>query len=239
MESAKTKIHLTQNELKIFAAASMLIDHIGAELLPQLRILRILGRLAFPLFAYFIFEGCHYTHSKGKYFANLFGLGLICVAVYYIYSGELYGNVLITFSLSCCIIFSIKYLREKIENGNTTDQIFASALTCVSVLVSCAICRLITVDYGFFGVMLPVFPEIFRSIPQNKLSPRIMSVTGLTVGLILLSFSLRGTQYFSLLTIPLLALYDGTRGKHRLKYFFYIFYPAHLLIIGLVSMLIG
>ena len=48
------------------------------------------------------------------------------------------------------------------------------------------------------------------------------------VGLILLSWDLKGIQIWSLLALPLLMLYSGRRGKWNMKYFFYIFYPAHL-----------
>ena len=55
---------LSNDRLKIIAAAAMLIDHIGAYLLPQVRILRIIGRIAFPIFAFMIAEGCRYTKNK-------------------------------------------------------------------------------------------------------------------------------------------------------------------------------
>ncbi len=80
----------TQNQLKVIAAVFMAADHIGAELFPQLDILRIIGRLSFPIFAFFIYEGCKYTHSKPKYLARIFLLGFLCVAGYYVYAGEIY-----------------------------------------------------------------------------------------------------------------------------------------------------
>lgn len=58
----------TQNQLKTIAAISMLIDHVGLTFFPELRILRILGRLAFPIFSFFVYEGFVYTRSKSRYF---------------------------------------------------------------------------------------------------------------------------------------------------------------------------
>ena len=58
------KIGLTNNQLKIIAMISMLIDHIGLQMFPDLLIFRIIGRLAFPIFAYMIAEGCFYTKNK-------------------------------------------------------------------------------------------------------------------------------------------------------------------------------
>ena len=59
---------LTGNHLKLIAAFAMLLDHVGILLFPQIRLLRILGRLAYPIFAFMIAEGCRYTKNKLRYF---------------------------------------------------------------------------------------------------------------------------------------------------------------------------
>lgn len=61
---------LTKNQLKILAMVCMTIDHIGAMLFPQAVWLRVIGRLAFPLFSYCIAEGCRYTRNKARYFGQ-------------------------------------------------------------------------------------------------------------------------------------------------------------------------
>ena len=94
-----TKIGINRNVLKIIAAISMFIDHLGYEVYPDMEILRIIGRLAYPIFAYFIYEGCKYTRNRLRYFLQVFLLGMICFAAYYIYSKEVYGNIQLTFSL--------------------------------------------------------------------------------------------------------------------------------------------
>ncbi|MBR6552622.1 MAG: hypothetical protein IKT89_07260, partial [Clostridia bacterium] len=66
------KFGLTNNQLKIIAMFSMLLDHIGKVLLPQYPILQIIGRLAFPIFAFMIAEGCFYTKNKTRYFLTIF-----------------------------------------------------------------------------------------------------------------------------------------------------------------------
>ena len=55
---------LSGNALKIIAAISMVIDHVGLMFFPTLKILRIIGRLAYPIFAFMIAEGCYYTKNK-------------------------------------------------------------------------------------------------------------------------------------------------------------------------------
>ena len=68
---------LTGNQLKIFALIAMTLDHIGLELLPQYPFLRIIGRLAFPLFAYMIAEGCRYTKNRTRYLLCIASMGLV------------------------------------------------------------------------------------------------------------------------------------------------------------------
>ena len=71
-DSKMKKISLTNNQLKIIAMLAMLSDHIGKVLLPQYQILQIIGRLAFPIFAFMIAEGCFYTKNKVRYFLTVF-----------------------------------------------------------------------------------------------------------------------------------------------------------------------
>ena len=87
------------------------------------------------------------------------------------------------------------------------------------------------IDYGLWGVLLPVFIYLGRDQKEKLL------LTG--AGLVLLALSFTGTtQWFSLLTLPLLALYNGQRGKRQMKYFFYVYYPLHLAVIYGISLLI-
>ena len=76
----------------------MLIDHVGVALLPQLEILRVIGRLSFPIFAYMIAEGCRYTKNRVRYFGTLAGFAIVCQTANYIATGSLYQCILITFS---------------------------------------------------------------------------------------------------------------------------------------------
>ena len=63
---------ISGNALKFLAAAAMLVDHIGLILFPKIFVLRAIGRLAFPLFAYMIAEGCRYTRHKARYLLLIF-----------------------------------------------------------------------------------------------------------------------------------------------------------------------
>lgn len=68
---------ISRTGLKGLAAASMVVDHVGVVLLPQLWLLRCVGRLAFPIYAFFLAQGFRYTKSRAKYLARLAGFALL------------------------------------------------------------------------------------------------------------------------------------------------------------------
>ena len=101
--------------LKIIAAAAMLADHTGLILFPSNEMLRVIGRLAFPIYAYFIAEGFRYTRNRHMYFLRIFLLGFLCQIVYYIADRSLYLGVLITFSLSIIVMAFVDKLKKAIR----------------------------------------------------------------------------------------------------------------------------
>ena len=239
------RIHrgLTANSLKLIAAASMFIDHLGMMVFPGVPILRIMGRLAFPIFAYFIFIGCQYTHAKGKYFLRLFFLGLFCMGVYYLIFRKIAANILITFSMSMVLIYAIQLVEKTSQDAakRLFPVVGASILTVVLILVVYAICAYIPVDYGFIGVLVPVLAELCAVFwPKYARRAQPLHVTpmlvGFALGLLLLALRLRGTQYYALASLLLLVLYNGTTGRLRLQSFFYFFYPLHFLPIWLLTL---
>lgn len=219
---------LSGNALKLLAALFMTIDHIGVILFPRVLILRIIGRLAMPIFAFMIAEGCKYTRNRRKYFGMVFGLGLLCQIVYYFFDGSMYLSILITFSLSILTIYALQDLRKK--NTALSGVVFLCTVFTLWLLN-----LFFTIDYGFWGCMLPVFPALVHGTKYDTV-PVNTALLGL--GLIPLSISLGDIQIFSLLALPLLFAYTGKRGKGNLKYFFYIFYPVHLAVLqGIAELL--
>ena len=104
---------LTGNQLKIIAMITMTLDHIGAELFPQVLWLRIVGRLAMPIFAFMIAEGCRHTRSPLRYLGTLAAFAAVCQAVYFFAMGSLYMCILVTFSMSVGLILLLKKAEEK------------------------------------------------------------------------------------------------------------------------------
>lgn len=227
------KIGLSNNQLKIIAMIAMLIDHIGAYLFPEVMILRIIGRLAFPIFVFMIAEGCFYTKNRLKYLLHLLILGLGCQVVYFFFMDSLYMGILITFSLSIITIYAIDYYLE----NKSLISIILMFITILGVSYLTGVLPSIykehdyMFDYGIIGVFTPVF------IYYSKF--KLIKLITLAILLILLSVYYDTPQIlYSLVSIPLLLLYNNTRGKYKLKYLFYIFYPLHLIIIYLIGLLI-
>ena len=207
------------NALKIIAMISMLIDHIGVILLDNYEPFRIIGRLAFPIYAYLIVEGCKHTNNRLFYLLRIFSLGVLCQGVFYFVSQSLYLNILLTFSVSIMMI----YLLQSAKKNSIITVIFLIAI--VALWTGCN--RLLTYgiefDYGFLGIMLPVI----IALSDNRKEKVILTFSAL----FLLSQVMGGTQIWSLLSVIPILLYNGRRGKLKLKNFFYLFYPLHLAIL--------
>lgn len=122
---------LTNNQLKIIAMISMALDHIGLILFPQFRIFRILGRIAFSIFAYMIAEGCRYTQNRAKYLAVIAAMGVAFQLVYFFLLGDLYQGILVTFSLAIIAIYSIEGLFRSHGIGKRLLSLAALAFVAV------------------------------------------------------------------------------------------------------------
>ena len=242
----ENKLPLSGNMLKILAAIFMTVDHIGLLFFPTEMIFRIIGRLAFPIFAFMIAEGARYTRHRLRYFLSIFVLGVICQIVYFVTSESLYMCILITFSLSLIMLFTLKDLKIAIfkEKKSIADIAARVALFVLAVTVAYLTCSFLEVDYGFAGALLPVFASIFDfrgvNIPEKFKFLDKLYIRVLTFGAGLLLHALVSDlkiQIYALYALILLFLYSGERGKYNMKYFFYIFYPVHLVVLYAILML--
>lgn len=224
---------LTNNQLKIIALVSMTIDHIGTAMFPDVQILRIIGRLAFPIFAYMIAEGCKYTRNRKRYVTVIAVEALICQLVFFAVEKSLYMNIFVTFTLSIFLIFlADKALKSKKASYYVTVAVCLLLLYCAcEILPKKLAFNDFDIDYGFFGVITPAVIYFAREEKQTKIS-----VVALMC--ILLGLRYGDIQYYSLLSVLPLLFYNGERGKLKLKYFFYAYYPLHLAVIYLVSLII-
>ena len=223
---------LSNNQLKLIALVTMTVDHVGMILFPQVQWLRIVGRLAFPIYAYMIAEGCRYTRHMGKYLGTMALLALGCQIVDFLVQGSLYQGILVTFSLSIGLIWLLQMAKKK----RTFLWIALGALGFAGAYWFCEILPGLLpdtdfhVDYGFIGVLVPVAVYLGRSTQEKLLF--------LALALWSLSYRLGDVQWLCLLAVPLLALYNGQRGKYPMKWLFYIYYPVHLAAIYGISFLL-
>lgn len=227
----------------------MLTDHFGLMFFPFVPIYRIIGRLAFPIFAFMIAEGTKYTRNRSRYFFNIFILGAVCQAVYFFLSPDwLYMNILLTFSVSILLIYILDLVKAEMFSKSMKPMrlicftfLFISAL--IAVYLINTLPKEFLFDYGFAGFTLPLLVSLFdfkrTEAPDSlkKLDCIPVKVVALGIGLILFCLDVGSIQWYSLVAIIPLLMYSGKRGKYNLKYFFYIFYPLHLVLLAGILLL--
>ena len=239
--TAKKVACLTSNHLKLIGALAMVLDHMGVIFFPQLLIFRILGRLAFPIFAYLIVEGCRYTSHKLRYFLRMAGLATVCQVGYGVYSGDWRElNVLVTFSIAILLIYILQWLANSfLFGGRVIECVLSTALLALALVGVVLLDEWVDLDYGAVGCILPLFAALPYAFLKTGKQAKWQSLLLFGVGLALLSLADGGVQPACLAVLPLLALYSGERGKWRSKYFFYVFYPVHLLVLQGVALLVA
>ncbi len=220
---------LTNNQLKMVAMIAMTCDHVGVMLFPQATALRLIGRLAFPVYGYMIGEGCRHTGNMPKYLGMLAALAVLCQSVYFFAVGSVYQCVIVTFTLS---VICILLLKNAMDRGTGVAWMLAGAgfllvFFVTEVLPGILVGMDFGVDYGFWGVLLPVGVYFGKDRRQRLGFAALI--------LVLLSLGAWRGQWFSLLSLPLLWLYNGRRGKWSIKWLFYFYYPAHLVAIQVIA----
>lgn len=246
--------------LKYLAALFMLVDHadiifhlmgqwVGPEnLLYYLP--RILGRLAFPIFAYLVAEGCRRTHYFPRYLLRLGIFAAVSQLPYLLALQTLGGSVILTFFLAAAAIYGFQRLSQR-EDASP-------ALAVLPLLGACVLALLLRVDYGFPGVLL-----VFALYLCGEDRRRLLLYTAVGMALLYLVYQplagvltlpvllpelildyLAQTMPFCLLctagaeaSLLLLARYGGRLGVQN-KWFFYWFYPLHLLALWGIKLLI-
>lgn len=194
----------------------MALDHTGAVLYPSQIWLRCLGRIAFPIFCFLIVEGFFHTHDVRRYMGRLGVFALISEIPYDLaFRGVpleyAHQNVFFTLLIGIGMMILLERNREW-------------PVKAVILLLAMWLAVLIRSDYNFRGILLIFVFYIFHE-------SRWLAVTAGG----LWNFLYQGViQKYGVLSVLPLALYNGERGR-KMKYFFYIFYPAHLLLLYGIS----
>jgi hypothetical protein len=236
------------NTIKLIAILAMTIDHITwlvfpgypAELLPLL--LHAIGRITCPIMCYFVAEGYYYTKSIQKYTSRLFFFAIISHFAYIFASGDFvdwrsfipfyYGNVLNQTSVMWPLAWGLVMLRvvnsQRIRTGFKIPLIL---LICLITFPS---------DWSCIASLCILAFGTNRGDLKKQMFWMILYV-GLYAGVYFFALDkIYGLlQLCVVLSIPVIAQYNGQRGRFNriMKWGFYVYYPLHLLIIGLIQWL--
>lgn len=228
---------MTTFHIKIIAIVTMVIDHVGLFFFPHLLWPRIIGRIAFPLFAWLIANGARHTRDMRAYGVRLFALALVSqipftLANLQIGGSLFYLNVVFTLFLGLVAIYALQMLRHP-------------ALKVSAVLVLALIANVIHADYGAAGVLSIAAFYIFfdRKLLLILSQAVILGILPIIVSYLeyVLKMSLSlvyiGSVFeaFSLISLGFILLYNGQLGI-RANMLFYYFYPIQyvLLYIGVL-----
>jgi hypothetical protein len=213
-------------EIKIIAIITMIIDHIGLFFFPHIFILRVIGRLSFPLFAWLIANGAVHTKNIIAYAIRLFLFALISQMPFLYANRQItpaFGGLNVIFTLFLGLVVIIVMKKTSRKNFWLLATIIASAIADVSHM-----------DYGAVGVLSIISFYLF----YNKFDKMIVSQTLLLFILPYLMFFLEifyrlhlsfyymdsDYEFFGIFSLFFIAIYNKKQG-HKLKYLFYCFYP--------------
>lgn len=216
---------ISRTGLKGLAAATMVVDHVGVALLPQLWLLRCVGRLAFPIYAFFLAQGFRYTKSRAKYLARLAGFALLSEIPFdYMVYGQAFvwqgQNVMFTLALALLALACL-------EKGGWW---MTGAVAC------CLAAEALRTDYGSFGVLLPV--TSFYLWPRGK---GLWALVFLAMCWLWRFAPIPGApvpmEALGVAAALPLALYHGGRGTEGpvVRWGFYAVYPLHMGVLALIA----
>ena len=204
---------MTGFQLKLLAMLAMTADHIGAVFFPEIPLLRWIGRMAMPVLCFFIGEGLRHTRSPRRYLLRLTGFALLSELPFDLafYGGIEWGhqNAYFTLALGLLALWAI-------QSRGMEGWLLALTAALAAELLGC--------DYGMYGVLLILLLDRFHRARSEQLA---------AAALLNLAFFGLQTQTLSLIALPLLWLYNGKRGRDDRR-LFYLYYPAHLCVLGIL-----
>lgn len=240
---------LNSNAIKLIAILAMTVDHVAWMLFPGYQteplplIMHIIGRITCPIMCYFIAEGYHYTRDIKKYTARLFIFAVISHFAYIFgsprfssprdfipfLSGEMLNQTSVMWSLAIGLVMLRVANSEKIKSG---------ALRATLILLLCALS--FPSDWSCIASLCILAFGTNRGRPRVQMLWMIFYVAIYSIVYFFALDRIYGIlQMAVILAIPIIALYNGRRGENPtlnrvLKWAFYVYYPLHLLIIGLI-----
>lgn len=231
----------TGSTLKIVAMVTMLIDHVAAVLLTRMYltgwlgaefysvifVLRLIGRVAFPIYCFLLVEGFERTGNFKRYLLRMAAFALISEIPFDLsLTGKFFDighqNVMFTMMLGLLAMYGMKWVEEKKPFGEKKLPV-----QLVIGVVAAVIATLLNTDYSWGGVLCICAIYLFKASNTRKAL--------LGNAFLIMRSTLEVAALFS---VPLIGGYNGERGL-KLKYFFYVFYPLHLLLLYIICAIMG
>lgn len=226
------------NQLKAIAMAAMTADHLASVLFPHyptdwwILALHIAGRLAAPIFWFFVAEGYHYTHDWKKYAARLLAFAVVGHFAYNFAFGIPFIPFQTTVFNQTSVIWALLGgLLALVVHGS--ERLKPWQKTILTLLIAAAA---FCADWSSIAVMAILQMGVNRGHFKRQMAGMMAWVALYALVYALFINPVYGVlQLFVALAIPLLKRYDGTRGSWKgMKWFFYGYYPAHLVLCGLL-----
>ena len=226
---------LPQEVLKLIACITMLIDHFGAAIVPELsipyrvelyNILRIIGRISFPIYCFLLVEGMRHTRNPYKYILRL-AAGILLAEIPFDFA--LFGgwtwehqSVMVTLTLGALMILCM---------NKTENQLLKLLIILVFALGAWAL----RCDYGLWGILMintfvmaqtPLLQMACLLLIDWLIPSRHIPVFGIQMSI----------QHFAVFSMVPICLYSGRKLSHNraLQWGFYLFYPVHLLLLWMI-----
>ncbi len=246
---------ISSSTLKLIAVISMVIDHFGAGVLGRYlsmnglykmntadtasvvlwlqqnqtlytayTVMRMIGRIAFPIYCFSLVEGFEHTRNRLKYAQRLLIFALISEIPFdLLFKGKIlefgYQNVFFTLFCGLAVMMGLRWIEEHMDRKKFTTTI-ASALTAIAGM---AAAQILNTDYAAIGVACIIVLYTFRK----------KKVWQIVTGCIIFCWEITAPLAF----VPI-GFYNGSRGL-KLKYFFYLVYPVHILLLYLLCIALG
>lgn len=240
---------ISGSTLKMIAIITMFIDHTGAIIVERIlmgamsgdvnltmlaklgtldMVLRLIGRMGFPIFCYLLIEGFQYTRNVWKYAGRLFLFALVSEVPFDLgFAGRPfypeYQNVFFTLFIGLSVMIGFRLAEEKTE-GNRILRVLLSLLI---LGAGAGVALLLKTDYDAIGVLTIAVMYLCR---RKKLLEAGLGCAVLTV-----LNPIEITSFFIMIPIH---MYNGKRGWN-IKWLFYAFYPLHILLLYGIAYAMG
>lgn len=227
--------------IKIIALCSMLIDHLGYFLLDNNQSMRIIGRIAFPLFCFLLVNGYFHTKNKMKYLLRMTVFAILSEPCFdfCIYMGLNMNKQNVFFTLVLGLIslmITEKYIGIIVDKINFIPKNISIFIGSMSILVGFMMLNIIIrADYGWYGILL--IHLFYWTYGSTKTHKTYMSIALVVANFMRIVLTRSIFQIYSILAIPILMMFKdiNVNVPKRVKILCYAFYPAHLVLIGLVK----